>query len=146
MKKILFLALCALTLPALAMPHKVAFDKLPRRSQEFVHQYFPTQKVISVELDRRSGSSEKYSVYFANGNQASFDGGNGDCTQIIIKSGSLPVGVLPTKIRSDIMADHPNQGVTLYERQKDGYRLQLTDGTTLFFNKDGLRTRSLGTE
>ena len=74
MKKILLLALTALTLTAVAMPHKVAFSKLPKRSQEFVERYFPAAKVISVELDRRSPSSEKYTVYFSDGNEVAFDG------------------------------------------------------------------------
>ncbi len=146
MKKILLLALTALTLTAVAMPHKVAFSKLPKRSQEFVERYFPAAKVISVELDRRSPSAEKYTVYFSDGNEVAFDGGSGDCSQIVMKSGSVPVDMLPAPMGEYLRANFPNEGVTMIERLNDGYRLQLANGTSLDFNKDGRRAEDVGTE
>ena len=146
MKKILLFTLCLFALTVWAMPHKVAFKKLPLRSQHFVEQYFPQAKVISVELDRRSPSAEKYSVYFADGNEIEFDGGSGDYSQIVIRQGSLPMDVLPDRVAEYLRSNYPNVGVKMVQRLNDGYRLQLDNGSAIDFSKDGRRTESVGTE
>ncbi len=132
------LALCAITtLSALAMPQKVSFDKMPKKSQEFVEKYFPNDKIISVELDRRTPSAEKYTVYFDNGNEVTFDGGSGDCTQIVMKKGAVPEDMLPANLKSYLYDKYPTQTLTSIESTQDGYRLGLSNGSTLYFDKDG---------
>ena len=86
MKKILLLiASAAIALAVNAAPQKVDFGKLPKNSQEFIQKNFPGEKVKAVEMDREA-SWDKYTVYFNSGNQVSFEGGSGDCSQIIKQS------------------------------------------------------------
>lgn len=100
MKKILLLVAAAVFAFAVnAAPQKVDFGKLPKNSQEFIQKNFPGEKVKAVEMDREA-SWDKYTVYFNSGNQVSFEGGSGDCSQIIMKNGSVPMSVVPAKIKT----------------------------------------------
>ena len=93
MKKILLLVAAAVFAFAVnAAPQKVDFGKLPKNSQEFIQKNFPGEKVKAVEMDREA-SWDKYTVYFNSGNQVSFEGGSGDCSQIIMKNGSVPISM-----------------------------------------------------
>lgn len=137
MKKFLTLIACVATAFAVsAAPQAVDFDKLPKNSQEFVQKNFPNEKIKSVEMDRQS-SWDKYTVYFNSGNQVSFEGGSGDCSQIIMKNGSIPMSLIPNKVRSYTSGKYPGQSVVMMETTSDGYRLRLADNTYLDFDKDG---------
>ncbi len=96
-----------------AAPQAVDFDKLPKNSQEFVQKNFPNEKIKSVEMDRQS-SWDKYTVYFNSGNQVSFEGGSGDCSQIIMKNGSIPATALPSKVRNYVAGKYPSQNITMW--------------------------------
>lgn len=137
MKKFLTLFVCAATaISVSAAPKSVDFDKLPAASQEFIQKNFPREKVKTVEMDREA-SWDKYTVYFNSGNQVSFEGGSGDCSQIIMKNGSIPMSLIPNKVRSYTSGKYPGQSVVMMETTSDGYRLRLADNTYLDFDKDG---------
>ena len=137
MKKFLTLIACVATAFAVsAAPQAVDFDKLPKNSQEFVQKNFPNEKIKSVEMDRQS-SWDKYTVYFNSGNQVSFEGGSGDCSQIIMKNGSIPATALPSKVRNYVAGKYPSQNITMWETTSDGYKIGLSDRTMIDFDKDG---------
>ncbi len=139
MKKLLFVLACAasaLTAGAAPQPQKVAYDKLPMKSQEFITKYMPAEKVEFVELNRDS-SWEKYTVYFTNGNTVTFDGGSGDCTQIVFDNGNMPVAVLPTNVTNYVKTGYPQARIVMMEKIADGYRVKLSDGCELLFNEEG---------
>lgn len=137
MKKFLLFMLCAATAFSVsAAPQKVDFGKLPKNSQEFIQRNFPREKVKDVEMDREA-SWDKYTVYFNSGNQVSFEGGSGDCSQIIMKNGYVPETVIPVKIRTYATNAYPNMHIVMLETTADGYRAKLADGTFLSFDKDG---------
>lgn len=137
MKKILLLCICALAAFSLsAAPQKVGFDKLPKNSQEFVQKYMSNETIKSVEMDREA-SWDKYTVYFDSGNQISFKGGSGDCSQIIMKQGYIPVALMPKHIASYITEHHYSTQVKILESTNDGYRVGLEDGTFIDFDDDG---------
>lgn len=137
MKKLLLLFACAATAVAVnAAPQKVDFDKLPNSSQEFIRTNFPREKVKTVEMDRDS-SWDKYTVYFTSGTEVSFEGGSGDCSEIIMKDGAVPASALSPRLRSYVTAQYPNSQVTMYQTTANGYRLRLADKTFLDFDKNG---------
>ena len=137
MKKFLTLIACVATAFAVsAAPQAVDFDKLPKNSQEFVQKNFPNENIKSVEMDRQS-SWDKYTVYFNSGNQVSFEGGSGDCSQIIMKNGSIPATALPSKVRNYVAGKYPSQNITMWETTSDGYKIGLSDRTMIDFDKDG---------
>ncbi len=137
MKKILLFFVCAATAFAVsAAPQEVDFDKLPKKSQEFVHKNFPDEKVKSVMLDRES-SWDKYTVYFNSGNQVSFEGGSGDCSQIIMKDGRVPETAIPAKIKTYVASEYPDLNVVMIQTTADGYKVGLSDKSFLDFDKNG---------
>ena len=122
MKKILLLVAAAVFAFAVnAAPQKVDFGKLPKNSQEFIQKNFPGEKVKAVEMDREA-SWDKYTVYFNSGNQVSFEGGSGDCSQIIMKNGSVPMSVIPAKIKTYAGNNYAGQRIVMMETTADGYR------------------------
>ena len=137
MKKFLLLvAAAAMAFAVTAAPQKVDFGKLPKNSQEFIQKNFPSEKVKSVEMDREA-SWDKYTVYFNSGNQVSFEGGSGDWSQIIMKEGSVPMSVIPAKIKTYTGNNYPGQRVVMLETTAGGYKAVLANKTALDFDKDG---------
>ncbi len=137
MKRLLLFIACAATAFTVgAAPQEVDFDKLPKSSQEFIQKNFPREKVKSVELDREA-SWDKYTVYFNSGSQVSFEGGTGDCSQIIMKSGSVPMTVLPTKVKTYILGKYPNMRIVSWQTTADGSKVGLSDKTSIDFDKNG---------
>ncbi len=142
MKKILLLiASAAFVFAVNAAPQKVDFGKLPNNSQEFIQRNFPREKVKSVEMDREA-SWDKYTVYFNSGNQVSFEGGSGDCSQIIMKDGSVPMTVIPAKVRTYTGNTYPGQRIVMFETTADGYKIALANKTVLDFDKEGDFTKA----
>ena len=137
MKKfLLFFVSAAAAFCVSAAPQTIDFDKLPQASQEFIRMHFPTEKVKSVELDREA-SWDKYTVYFTSGNQVSFEGGSGDCSQIIMKNGAVPASAVPEKIRAYVTNAYPRAQIVMIQTTADGCKAALADGTELYFDKDG---------
>ena len=137
MKKILLLvAAAAMAFAVTAAPQKVDFGKLPKNSQEFIQKNFPSEKIKSVEMDREA-SWDKYTVYFNSGNQVSFEGGSGDCSQIIMKSGRIPATALPAKIKAYAAAKYPDLNIVMFQTTDDGYKVGLSDKSFIDFDKQG---------
>ena len=99
------------------------------------------EKVKAVEMDREA-SWDKYTVYFNSGNQVSFEGGSGDCSQIIMKNGSVPMSVVPAKIKTYAGNNYAGQRIVMMETTADGYKVALADKTVLDFDKDGNFTKA----
>ncbi len=118
-----------------AAPQKVDFDKLPKNSQEFVQKNFPRETVRNVEMDREA-SWDKYTVYFNSGAQVSFEGGSGDCSEIIMKNGSVPANLVPVKIKSYVNNHYNQSQIRHLAMTKDGYKVGLSNGTLLYFDKN----------
>ncbi len=138
MKKIsLFLIGLAASLTLNAQPQRVAFDKLPSNSQEFVKQYLSGEQIDHVTLNRDS-SWEKYTVYFTDGNEITFDGGSGDCTQIIMKKGAIPAALIPANLHNYLNSHYPNEQVKMLEQIKEGYKVKLSNGKELCFDHNGV--------
>ena len=137
MKKILLLiASAAIALAVNAAPQKVDFGKLPKNSQEFIQKNFPGEKVKAVEMDREA-SWDKYTVYFNSGSRVSFEGGKGDWSEIVMKNGAVPATVIPVRIKTYVADNYSRSMVNRLSTMKEGYKVGLTNGLTLYFDKEG---------
>lgn len=137
MKKLVLLIACAVfAFSANAAPQPVDFNKLPKHSQEFIQKNFPTEKVKNVWMDREA-SWDKYTVNFNSGNMVSFEGGKGNWSQIMMKDGSVPMAVIPMKIKSYTGTKYPGMPIIGIKTTADGYEVWLSDKTALTFDKDG---------
>lgn len=137
MKKfLLFLAGTAMVVAVNAAPQKVDFDKLPKNSQEFIQKNFPKETVKLVEMDREA-SWDKYTVFFDSGTQVSFEGGSGDCSQIVMKNGTVPAMLVPAKIKAYVADNYPDRRIVMMKTTADGINVGLSDKTLLDFNEEG---------
>lgn len=142
MKRFLLFLVCAATAYGVsAAPQKVDFGKLPNNSQEFIQKNFPREKIKTVEMDREA-SWDKYTVYFNSGDQISFEGGSGEWSQIIMKNGSVPMSVIPAKIKTYVGNKYPMLRVNMIETTTDGFKVGLSDNSFLYFDKDGDFTKA----
>lgn len=138
MKKLLFfLAGAAAVLSVSAAPQRVNFDKLPKNSQEFVQKHFARQTINRVEMDR-SSSWDKYTVYFDNGTELSFEGGSGDWSQISVDKGAVPAGAIPVRIYTYTAQQYSGRQIRQIATTNDGYKVTLSDGRMLDFDKEGV--------
>lgn len=126
----------ALSLTVLAAPEKTTFDKLPQNAQEFVQRFFAGETIREVELNREN-SWDKYTVWFDNGNHICFEGGTGNCTEIIMKQGSIPTGVLPETAAAYLKKHYPDQEILAMKQTKEGFRTGLSNGVWIDFDKEG---------
>ena len=74
--------------------------------------------------------------------RVSFEGGSGDCSQIIMKNGSVPMSVIPAKVKTYAGNTYPGQRIVMMETTADGYKVALSDKTVLDFDKDGNFTKA----
>ena len=109
--------------------------------KEYSQKNVTGEKVKAVEMDREA-SEEKYPVYLNSVNKVAFDGGSGDCRQIIMKNGSVPMSVIPAKVKTYAGNTYPGQRIVMMETTADGYKVALSDKTVLDFDKDGNFTKA----
>ena len=129
MKKLLLTFVCAAAaLGVCAAPEKIGFDKLPKSSQEFIQK--------KLEGDREA-SWDKYTVYFNSGSRVSFEGGKGDWSEIVMKNGAVPATVIPVRIKTYVADNYSQSMVNRLSTMKEGYKVGLTNGLTLYFDKEG---------
>ena len=67
---------------------------------------------------------------------------SGDCSQIIMKNGSVPMSVIPAKVKTYAGNTYPGQRIVMMETTADGYKVALSDKTVLDFDKDGNFTKA----
>ena len=129
MKKLLLTFVCAAAaLGVCAAPEK--------SSQEFIQKNFPREVVKDTEMDREA-SWDKYTVYFNSGSRVSFEGGKGDWSEIVMKNGAVPATVIPVRIKTYVADNYSQSMVNRLSTMKEGYKVGLTNGLTLYFDKEG---------
>ena len=111
-------------------------SKLPEKSRDFLHKYFPRSSVESVAEDA-SSQPPLWWVQLSNGDRVSFDHKSGECMSISLKQGSIPMAMVPEKVRSNVESHYPGATITSISRAKDGIHLGLNNGKSLCYDKDG---------
>lgn len=119
-----------------AEERQVAFEKLPRKAQEFIHTNFPTLEVAYVKYDSDI-SDRDYEVHFTDGTTIDFSR-RGEWEQIdCSRESEVSLAILPKGIVSYLEASH--KGVPVVEVDRDGrkYEVKLSNGTELVFDHNG---------
>lgn len=136
------LALVAFTaIPVLAGNDKVlGLEELPRTAQTFVSKYFGNKQVSVITLDNEV-LSKTYDLVYADGTKLEFDS-KGNWTEVSVPHGtSIPAGIIPSAIASDLGKRFPQQSVQHIERKRRGYELELSSGIDLVYDLKGRFTR-----
>lgn len=125
--------LCAF---AAAEPKPLTFNDLPRKSQAFVHDYFASLDVSSVE-QIHSKSGDGYLVSFSDGSTLGFDAHTGDCYAMDLKTGSVPSSFIPQSVRDYLASHYAGSRIVSICKIKDGSCLGLSSGQKLCFDRAG---------
>ena len=121
-----------LALPVAAEDSEIAFDKLPEKAQKVVLKAFPDVKVKKVEMERRA-SLIQYEVKLEGGVKLQFRK-DGNLTECECTKEPVPDILIPSKIRTFIKKEFPENDIMRIEHDSKLYEIILDDGTELSFN------------
>lgn len=108
---------------------------LPENAQDFVSNFYCGEKVAKVKYD--SKKSGGYKVYFANGQEVTFDK-KGNWKELEAPYGDcIPDGVAPDFINKYLVNNFPTSGINELEKESKGYEVGLTSGQGLLFSNNG---------
>ena len=138
MKKIIIYAVIVLifgTVTATAYADNdrpINVNQLPQKSQQFIKQHFPNEKVAYAKMER-DFLKTKYEVVFASGSKIEFHK-NGEWKEIDCKYAKVPDAIIPPKIMAFVTTNY--EGVTIVEIDRDSrdYEVKLTNGLELTFD------------
>ncbi|MCP9611891.1 PepSY-like domain-containing protein [Coprobacter tertius] len=136
MKKIMFISVVLLMF-GITFAHAdndkpITVDQLPQKSQQFIKQHFPKEKVAFAKLER-DFLETKYEVVFTNSSKVEFLK-NGDWKEVDCKYSTVPVAIIPSQIMKYIKQNYPDVSVVQIDRDKRDYEVKLTNGLELTFD------------
>lgn len=117
----------------------VAFRELPQTAQQLVADYFPDRSVVRTQRERSHGTTT-YEVRLDDGTEIEFDG-VGNWVHIDRPFGTIPDGIVPAAILTDLAVRYPNVGVHEIEKEPGGYEVGIANGLELYYTADGIFVR-----
>ena len=112
----------------------VAFDQLPAKAQEFVKQYFPSEKVSYVK-EESDFMELSYEVVFAQGTKVEFSG-QGEWKEVDCRYSTLDEKLVPQQIRDYVAKNFPDTKFVKIEKGYRGYEVKLTNRLELTFDSN----------
>ena len=111
----------------------ITVNALPAKAQTLLNNHFNGQKVMLATIE--SGVvSRSYDVVLQNGTKLEFDK-KGNLTEIDCKQGIVPALLIPQAIKNYLKDNYAGQSVKKIEMNKNEYKVELTNGLDLTFNK-----------
>lgn len=137
MKKIIFVLASVMMSVGIASADNdriVAFDQLPAKAQEFVKQYFPSEKVSYVK-EESDFMELSYEVVFAQGTKVEFSG-QGEWKEVDCRYSTLDEKLVPQQIRDYVAKNFPDSKFVKIEKGYRGYEVKLTNRLELTFDSN----------
>ena len=103
----------------------ITVNQLPQKSQEFVKQHFPNEKVAYAKFEREFLDS-KYEVVFTNSAKIEFFK-NGDWKEVDCKYSTVPAAII-------VKQNYPDASIVKIDRDKRDYEVKLTNRLELTFD------------
>lgn len=133
-KKIILCLIIALAIAGTASADfPVKFSQLPQKAQALVKKHYKAQRVLMSKRDKDNGVTQ-YEVKMANGDELEFDE-LGMLIKIECESQSVPLELIPKPIVKQVNELFPGSGIHKYEVRRTGYKVEITNGPDLRFNK-----------
>ena len=107
-------------------------EQLPEKSQQIIAKAFPDAKIKKANIEKRA-SLMQYEVKISGGVKLQFSK-DGSLTECECTKGTVPDMLIPSKIRSFIAKEFPQNSVVRIEHDSKIYEIDLDDGTELSFN------------
>lgn len=139
-KTILLLFVALITASCSARDKEISFEALPQQAQQFIKQYFPKTECARIVQEKDNGIIE-YDVYLNDGTEIEFCT-KGVWTSVDCKFTTMPAGILPEAIMTDIANRYPNAVVHKAEKQLGGYEIDI-NGWELYYDKQGVFVRAV---
>ncbi|MDE5726227.1 MAG: PepSY-like domain-containing protein [Duncaniella sp.] len=116
----------------------ISFESLPQAAQTFIHQYYPSDKVVYVSREGKNNRTS-YDVTLASGHEVEFDA-TGQWTDVDAPAQQyVPEGIVPQPISEYVATNFPAYGINEISRKSNGgYEVELTNGLELPFDRDGI--------
>lgn len=110
----------------------ITVNQLPQKSQEFVKQHFPNEKVAYAKF-RQEFLDSKYEVVFTNSAKIEFFK-NGDWKEVDCKYSTVPAAIIPQQIATYVKQNYPDASIVKIDRDKRDYEVKLTNRLELTFD------------
>ena len=134
MKKII--VTFAFVLASLTIMHAndraVTFDKLPKKAQEFVKQYYPNEKVSYASVDDDIIAPD-YQVALVGGVMLQFEH-SGKLDSIETRNGNIPAGIIPERIIATAKEHFPDAIIIGYDPERRSYEIKLSNRMEMKFD------------
>ena len=140
MKKLMLITLSILTLGTFTASadtdRAITVEQLPQKSQQFIKQYFPNEKVAYAK-EERDFLETKYEVVFVNSAKLEFQK-NGEWKDVdCVKGTAVPSALIPAKITGHIEKEFSGKTIRSISRDKKEYELELSDGMEVKYDLNG---------
>ena len=112
----------------------ISFDRLPEKAQQFIREYFPSEKIAYVKMEREFAELS-YEVMFVQGAMVEFDR-RGRWTDIECRYRTLDSRILPPAIASYIASDWAGQACRKISRDRNQFEVKLVSGIELTFDRN----------
>jgi hypothetical protein len=110
----------------------VTFDKLPKKAQEFVKQYYPNEKVSYASVDDDIIAPD-YQVALVGGVILQFEH-SGKLDSIETRNGNIPAGIIPDRIIATAKEHFPDAIIIGYDPERRSYEIKLSNRMEMKFD------------
>ena len=107
-------------------------NQLPQKSQQFIKQHFPSEKVAYAKIER-DFLKTNYEVVFTNGSKIEFRK-DGEWEEVDCKYTKVPDAIIPPKIKEFVTTNYEGATIIKIERDSRDYEVKLTNGLELTFD------------
>lgn len=115
----------------------VQADELPAAASTFLSTYFPDATVAFAKKERKGPFGVEYTVHLNDGSEIEFDK-TGDWTSVEgARNEPIPTGFFPHLITTYVSNTFPDASISDIVRERDGFEVELTNGTDLKFDAEG---------
>jgi len=129
-----FLAFFMRAVSSRADDKAVATEELPPLAKSFVMEYFPEGIVTNVRTDERN--SPAFEVFLDNGVEIDFNH-HGYFDKVATEGVVIPAALIPVLISNYVQDNFPGAKVMMIDKESHGYKVGLSNGYKLKFNKKG---------
>lgn len=129
--------LCMVLYPAISFAddYPIPVDQLPANVKAFAQQYFPDLKIIYAEKDN-DFSGNTYEIRLSDGTKIEFDR-KGRWDKVDCNINAVPQALVPETIAAYVKANFPDNVITMVDKERYGYEIELSNDLELKFNKRG---------
>ena len=101
----------------------IDFDELPDAAQQFIKRYYPNADIVHIIQDKDDGRKD-YDVVLSDGTEMEFNE-NGEWQKVESNFSTLPSGILPAAIESDVTARFSEARIHGVERELGGFKVKI---------------------